>query len=128
MSKQLPPSPPPLSSSSADRNSSRRTVVVLSLIGVLFTAIFGGYHGWLAWRIHRLLAEFRAAHEPMSLAELDDYYTKVPVGSNAALPYGRAFELIKKSKSSKFLENLDELPSGSAPLPAELRESIERTC
>ena len=52
----------------------------------------------------------------------------MPASSNAALAYGRAFELLQKSRSSTFLEHLDELPSDSGPLPVDIREAMEKAC
>ncbi len=97
----------------------------LLAVGLALLAMGGGYHWWLAAKIERRLAAVREAGEPVMLTDLNSYYQEVRPASNAAPVYGRAFELLLKTKSCKFLERLDELPSGSGPLPSNLREEMQ---
>ena len=101
---------------------------VLLVLCAIPLVMVAGYHRSLSSKVKNHLAAFRAAHEPVTLEELNRYYPAVPASSNAALAYGRAFEILQKSGSSKFLEQLDELPSDSGPLPVDIRETMEKAC
>lgn len=102
-------------------------IIVLALVA-LMSCIAGGYHWWAGRKIQHRLAVLRAAHQPLTLVELNAYYPEVPAASNAAPAYHRAFEALSKSKSSPFLEHLDELPSGSKVLPEDLQQSMQAVC
>jgi hypothetical protein len=89
---------------------------------------FAGYHLWLSSRIKGRLTAVRVLKEPVTLKELNNYYVEVPAASNAAVPFEKAFNLLQKNVAPKFLETLNDLPSGSAPLPVQLRETMEKAC
>ena len=119
-------SPPPIPSSSKRKGGTGK--IWLLILAILFVPlmIFAGRHWWLSSKIKSRLAAVRAAHEPVTLAELNHFYPDVPARLNAALAYSHAFELVQKSKSTNLLEHLDDLPLGSGPLPLDLREQMEQ--
>src|SRR5881397_3939156 len=121
-------SPPPIPPSAKRNRGLRRVASVLLAICLITVITLAGYHWLLSSKIKSRLAGVRAAHEPVTLADLNQYYAQVPASSNAAFTYGRAFELLQNSNSSKFLEGLNKLPTGSGPLPVELRETMEKAC
>lgn len=118
-------SPPPIP---RQRRRLFHPAAIVLLFLVLLATVGVGYHWWLAARIQHRLAAVRAAHEPVSLAELNAYYPTVPASSNAATAYARAFAIVQESRSARFLQRLEQLPSGSGQLPAETQQSMQSAC
>src|SRR5437016_897288 len=107
--------PPPLPKWAGRRRSPwRALLIILSLL--LFVVVVGLLglivrHSRLSGRINAKLAAIRALHEPVSLAELNLFYRKVPEQSNAAALYTDALKIIRQSKALRNLEHDNELPS-----------------
>jgi len=54
------------------------------------------------------VSPIRAAHKPVTLAELNAYYPDVPAESNAAVVYKRAFDVLKTNEAFNALEKLED--------------------
>jgi hypothetical protein len=118
--------PPPIPSPAKRKNAAAKAwLLILAILGVALIA-FAGWHWRLASKIGKRLAAVRAAHEPVTLAELNRYYPEVPALSNAAVAYGQAFRLVLKCNSTNLLEHLAELPAGPGPLPHDLMQQMEQ--
>ncbi len=106
----------------------RTLLRIAFLIGVIVVLIAAAFHAWFWWKVRTRMAGLRATHKPLTLSELNSYYTAVPAESNAAVVYARAFSLLKTNESFRSLEKSESLPTGSEPLPVELWESMEKVC
>jgi hypothetical protein len=103
----------------------RIVVVVAITVGIIAAMVVGIYHLRLSSKIRSRVAVIRAAHQPVTLSELNSYYAAVPAESNAAVSYARAFDLLKTNAS---FTSLEYLPTGADPLPVQLRQSMEKAC
>jgi hypothetical protein len=120
--------PPPIPRSTSSAGRSLRGFAIAAAAALIPVVAWASYHLWLGWKIEQRLSVVRASHIPVSVAELNGYYPAVSAVSNAASAYERAFEILEKTESSRFLEKLGELPQSPGPLPDKLRESMEKAC
>src|SRR5690242_5263199 len=106
--------PPPI----LQRTKRRRPFLLLAALLALAAVVvllFAGWHWQLSGQIKARLSKIRQSSEPVTLKELNNYYTNYPTKQNAASIYAQAFVALEKSRSGNFLEHLKELPTPSEP-------------
>jgi hypothetical protein len=103
--------------------SFRRWALVIALIILLPLA---GLRLHLKWRVHRAVAELRAAGNPTTWEELSEYYGRVPDDQNAAPLLTNAFSLLIEKEASEIssvpIVGRGRLPPIDSAWPQEVME------
>lgn len=102
----------------------RRVLITIFVAFLVPVVVFFWLNLQLSVELNKRLKRIRSVGEPITLNELNEFYATVPANLNAANVYTQAFNLIEKSRSHIFLENLDGLPLNSEPLPEDLRKAM----
>ncbi len=76
-----------------------KTYIILSLLIIVPFFVWGTYYVILQNRLEKLNSEIRSKGQPVTLQELDKWYTEVPAPENAADAYQTAFREYAKEPS-----------------------------
>lgn len=84
---------------------------------LLFLGVFLIYRVGLRLKIHSQLTAIRKAGQPVTLDELDKWYSAVPPAENAAIVYEKAFSLLTIDADAEDLLQLEWTNSLALPVP-----------
>ncbi len=98
-------------------------IVVLVILGIISTLFL--WRESVSSKVARDIAELKKDGYPVTLKELDDFYTKVPESENAALLYEEAAsKLIKLDIIDNWQEDKKELLNNNTPISSEAIEEF----